>query len=553
MATLTVLGSGPLLDDWVFLDHLAGGRSPWDLFRLDFGANGPVRSWYVDPTAHLAFMRPLSSASFAFDAAYLPPWAWHLQNSAWAIALCLAAGVAYRSIGGTGRWWLLAVVPFTLDDAHAPVWAWAAHRNTLVSLTFAFLALACFIRARTRHDVRFDALAMASLSVGIAGGEMAIVAVVWFVCWAAFREVERAWTLLTTVPYLCLGLGCRLASTAAGFVVDVPGLYIDPIRQPLEFLQQLPARVPLQLASLVLPVWIEATSTLPSVRDHHLALGAMVTLCATALVVWLRADFANSRRARMFGVGMLLCLLPLAAVAPHDRLSLLPGFGFFGMVACLWTDNDWWRSGRARRALVISILCIHFVLGPLLLVPKAQFFTRLMQGFSHAGAHLDETWPSVDGRVYLLRDAGFLNTLLVATQAGLEGRDVEFIQLGRTHSALSVERTDVRTLTLRSAAGRHFFDGPTDHIGRGPLPDRLPGTGFTVVIEERDGSGAPTTVRFAFDRPLEEHTFGVLQHAGLFAVQPPAVGQTFTLPPMEPTSMLLLDDDLPQPAEDPVR
>jgi hypothetical protein len=132
-------------------------RAPWDLFAFakDPATNHALMEegafpWWTDPKLVIAFLRPLSSLSLWLDYALWPasPLCMHLHSLAWFAGLLAAVAALLRALAPSRGVANLALLIYGIDDARSMPVAWIAHRNALVALTPALLALYAHHRFR---------------------------------------------------------------------------------------------------------------------------------------------------------------------------------------------------------------------------------------------------------------------------------------------------------------------------------------------------------------------------------------------------------------------
>jgi hypothetical protein len=558
------LRTGWVADDWIqqLMLRRDGGvpgiaYQPFDLFRFVRGDPAQVTQlidqgvlpWWAHPQARLAFFRPLASLTHVLD-----HWLWpgsallaHLHNLAWYAALLCVVGRCLKRFEITASTTALALLMYAVDDAHAPTVGWIANRNSLLALALSLPALLFhddWRRCGRRRSAGYAALA---LGVGLAAGEAALVTCAYLLAYAIFLErssaVERARSLL---PYALVLGAWRALYAALGYGALHSGLYLDPLRAPLQFARAAAERFPaLSLAQLAMPwsdFWELYPLLLPGSRPLLLALALLVL---GAFWLWCRPLLRRSRAACFWLSGAALGVLPMCATFPHDRLLLGVGIGVAPVLAELcraaWQRRREWRA----RAAWLVIVALHLVGAPVLFALRCAGVAELATLLGAADATLpsapalaDETWIIVNPPV-----DPFAAYLVPYRACAGRARPAHLLWLSSANSPLHITRTGERSLVLRPESG--FLAHSSQWMLRSP--QEAPRAGETVSTGSADfrllGSfegGPPRQVEVVFREALESSRLVWLQWRGhgYAPFTPPAQGQTTSLPAADLASVL---------------
>jgi len=556
---------GPMGDDYMQMArvdprlHVPGfAYAPLDLFTFVSGDPAQravlmeegVFGWWMAPDFRLSFWRPLSSATHVLDQRLWPrstPLA-HAHTLAWFAALLVVLALLYRQLHAP-RVAHLALLLYALDDARGWVLGWTANRNVIVAAVFAFAALAAHDRAR-RNGWRPGAwLAPGLFAAALLGGEAALAVTGYLLAHALFLDDgPLARRLLRLWPYAALSAAWLVAYRALGYGTVGGDMYVNPLDTPLLFLRVLVERLPV-LAAAQLGIGLSDVWTLlpPAAQaaGYALAVAALALFGAILAPLWRR-----SPQCRFWTTGALLSLPPLCATFPMDRLLVFAGVGAMGTVALFLAD---WREPqpatappRARRVATsgaaVALVACHLVLAPLLL-PARVLLMGVLVGMGH---RLEASIPNgeeVRGRsLVILGSAAELTTLPPWMQRQVEGvpRPRAFRLLANSFGALRVTRVDERTLRIRPERG--FLDNELLRMVRGVsrpfhAGDEVALSDMRVRVREALPDGRAAEADFSFAVPLEDPSllWMRLQAGGqLRRWAPPAVGETLTLPSVEP-------------------
>jgi hypothetical protein len=548
-------------------------RAPWDLFS--FAKNpainrelmeGGTFPWWTDPELVLQFLRPLSSLTLWFDRVVWPESAllMHLHSMAWFGLLLGAVYLVYRALGGAQQQVVLALLLYAIDDARSMPIGWVAHRNALVALAPAFLALWAHHRWRAQGSLLFGVIAPLCLLLGLSGGESALQICGYLFAYALFVDgAPPLRRVLSLAPYASVVIGWRLIYNQLGYGALNSDIYIDPGREPWEFAQALVVRLPvLLLSQFALPfadLW-EVYPLFGSWLQPAVLLLSLLVLGALLWLFWplLRAD----ARLRFWALGSLLATIPVCGTHPEDRVLSATSLGGAALVAAfllaLWErrlvllvrapGRERPRPRRAALAAGTGLVLIHLVLAPLLLPLRTLVIDQFEVLMERADPSIVQGAEAAHKTVVLLNPPiDFFAVYFPSFRAARgEALPEHFRWLATGESALKVARVDDHTLRLTPADG--FLSSSSQRMFR--RADRRFAPGEVVALSdvsfqvmEFTDDGRPAEVLARFEQPLESESMQWLRW-GKRAYVPfdlPAVGQAVTIPAVDLAGTLVED------------
>lgn len=576
LLSMPSLRSGFMFDDFVHRETLAGSsassaamnlfafiRSPADVQRyLDVGG----LPWWTDPNLRVSFWRPVSALTHWLDNRLWPDNApiQHAHNIAWGAAMVLLAGLAYRRLPGAGAAAGLSTLLFAMDDAHHGPIAWIANRNSLIACAFGFGSLLCHDHWR-RHGSRAAALLAAVLfALSLLSAEFGLGVLAYLFAYAYFLDPAPTFRrrMTSLLPYAAAFILWQSLYRALGFGTGNSGLYIDAMASPIQFARHFPRNATLLLEgqwgcfpSELFPFFaprLQAPLFVGSI--------AYLLLIAALMIPLLRA----TALARFFATGMLLCLLPVAATAPADRLLLFSGFGAFGLIALFVRDVFARQSGvpRARvnrfasSALAIVLLFIH---GPW---AAMAFPAQILAMQSFADQTVSSGGPGLANEHDLERQTlvcpatpgPFFFAMTYVTRQGMHRRaPARILGLAAATTTVTVERLNDSSVRISPQSG--FLAGPValpgnpafsigygatlfDFLYRPFHSPILRGTvtqtaGVEILVTETDPSGRPLSIEAQFPQPADNPIYRWVTFTGgkYYPFILPEPGHTKQIPP----------------------
>ena len=552
------LGFGLAADDYLQHAKLVGGEgydvqrallpdyfsgNPlWTLFEFfpqspsDFDqmVRAGILPWWAEPGASATFFRPVTAATHVLDTRLFGDafWGHHLHSFVWAgLGVWVVAGL-YRRLLPHPVVAGLAILAFSMEEAHTMATVWLANRNAWVALVFGVLAM------RLHLSSRRGASALASVSFGLAlgAGEMGLCAGAYLLSWEVWMgQGGLRSRIRRLLPYAGVFLVWVLMYTKGAFGVIGSGLYVDPIQATGPFLEQLPGKFSVLLASQAFQVPPEIWMLLPSGGDAWLAAGSLLAL---GLTVWAMLPWFLADRNRLFwATGLVLCLLPVCSGFPMRRLLMFAGLGFFPLLAeagcsALGWSREQEEAQPFRRRGFALLLWIHIPMGVLFLPLEAKLTMTTLSVFEEEAVGLEDL-PELEKKDLVVLssfDVGHAFLPMVRTEHGRPSPRGQYL-LGGLTADMVIHRTSEDTLLVDFPQG--VVPGRIDWMTRGPWSPLV--TGFEVetdlfVATVLDGSRAsgPTRVRFSFNRPVgsEDIVWRSPSGRGSEPFDPPPVGES---------------------------
>jgi hypothetical protein len=558
LLALPSIAIGFQLDDYVhryMLSSRPGAAELLHAYESPFGiANGDPATnhwqieqgyapWWTYPDLLVSLWRPLSEATHRLDAALWPDNAvlQHAHSLAWLFALIWAACALYRELLGRDTIAGVAAAMFAFDHTHGFATGWIANRNVLIACTFGVLALLAYAQARAQRSIPKLLLSLALLAAALLAGEGAAAIVVYMIGYALF--VERgalSRRLLAVLPHVLLLIAWRVAYNELGRGARFCGLYLDPVREPLQFAVAAWERLPyLGLGQLLLPP-AEASMFGPSWGHRPLFLMA-VFVCAVALFsLWplLRTD----GRARCFLLGAAASLVVSCTTHPNNRLLFFSGIGVMPLISMLWhgalLGAPYLPAAGPRRKVihVFSAMAVgmRLFVSPLLLpltawsvAFSAPIDAAALQALRYADGH----------ELVVINAPDYFHVKLIPVRAALENipgpRALRALSFGAV--PLSVERTGARSLDVHYDGG--ILSSPLLELYRArdlpmPVGTKVELSDLSIEVTEQTPDGRPAAARFTFTTPLDDPGYRWLAWSGGHYVPftPPALGRSVQLP-----------------------
>lgn len=482
--------------------------------------------WWTEEHPRGAFFRPLTSLTLWLDLARdAPAWWMHLQNAA-LYALLVALVVAlYRRRGLTGPGLAWAAFFFALDAPLAQSVGWIAGRDTLLCACFGFACLLAHDRARSSRDPRLLALASLCFALALLSGEFGLCTLGYLAAHALTvdRGTARARAFALS-PYALVTVLHLAYWMTGGYGFHDGGIYRDVLRSPV---------VALSAWLESVPVYLATTATVPLANFQLLVPGFRLPLLVFSLValgavaLWLGRRVMRESEGRMFALGAALSVVPLVATLPQERLRFFVAYGVFGVLGPA-VARDFDAPGRARRWMTRAVWAMHAIVLPLAFVPSL---------FSMAAANapvvaFDRALPRATSPTAILLNPPVFSVPWIVRARREHAGDLApptYI-LYSGSQPLDVTRIDARTLEVHIARswGATPFEQHLRNFARHPLRagDRFDLNALDVEVREVNDVGAPTRVRFTFDRSADDPALAFHAWRGPTIVRwtPPPIG-----------------------------
>lgn len=572
--SVSALWMGLFVDDYfhvAIIEKLIPFGSAWSLFDFAPGnpdvlwprvCSGPL-PWFTLPEMKATFFRPLSSLLAVADHAVFGRhfvW-WHLHSMLWYLLLVSAWGLILRKTvpGAIGA---LALLIFTIDEAHWFPVAWLANRNALVATAPALWGLYAHIRWREDGWKWGLPLSLVGYVTGLLGGESALGVLAYVAAYEAFAGPGRLSTRVRSLlPAAAIGAVYIVVYKACGYGAFGSGTYIDPIQEPFDYLAIAPSRILTLVAGALigfppdLSVFVEWLRPIQAVAG----LGALLLFAALLRMAWPVLDAPQRRALTWMIPGALLSLLPVAATFPSSRLLLAASLGASVVLASVL--NYWWThrgQSLARRLFAAFgwfLVVAHLIAPPIVWVAQSAVVTVFGKKVVQTCLKAEMGDPvSTSGRHYILL-AGpdpltsiYTPLIRVVEEKRPFPTDDSWQTISMAPCAHRLTRTHANRLEIEVIGGSmlgteferlfrspHYPFRPGQQVSTGVLarPGVQARLGYMTITILEMGDPGPSRVALEFDHPLEDNSslwFLIWKDGHLRRFQPPPVGATMVLP-----------------------
>jgi hypothetical protein len=510
-----------------------------------------VAPWWAPEGWTAALWRPVTAFTHWLDYRLYPhsPALMHAHSIAWYALVVFLVATLYRRVaalatGGrfqekapqsaageeTGFGLCVAGVAACLwlldGNTYFPV-MFVANRGFIIALAFGMMCWHCHLRWRTSQSRKWMWLSALCLALSLLADEGGASTLAFLMAYALVLD-SGGWRsrLASLLPAAAVVIVWRAVYVASGFGVGDFALYVDPGYAPLTFLKGLIPRANGVLGGQLSEVAPELALALNATWQTILALFFAGVTLACALAFWpvVRRD----KVARFWAVVLLLAVAPAATVFPLTKNLGFVAVGAYGVIASFLVA---FATAPGRAALPGLIRPIAWCVAVCLLVahicvPAAAriVMARISPLIPEISAHdcsFDRV-PEIGERdVVVINDPTFL-TIIVPFYRTYSGqplpRMVRILVPGSV--PFQVSRSDPSTLILK-AKGLDLFDCPDvgpihpaylcKEINHQLFGDQILKTGdrvsnkeFVAEILEVSPRGAPRSVAFHFDKPLED-------------------------------------------------
>jgi len=496
-------------DDQVMLAEIEGripGVRPWDLYGfspdgqtlqrwIDLGAY----PWWTNPEVRIRLFRPLPSLLMSAEHAVFGRHAlgYHLVTLAVFAAMLLVASRLFRAaLPGAPALAGVAFAVFAWNDLQGQPATWMSDRHAVLAALFGFAGVWLHVRRREAGASWGGAAAPALSAVALLCSETGLQPLAYVLAYELFRR--RA--IRPILPAAALAVGYLATYRAFGFGTRGSATYLDPASDPLGFLAALPQRLPAFAADLLAGLPLDLWLVTSGVRPLLIGTGA----AALAVFGWaLWKTRAHEGPASWLLVGALLAAIPATPGAPGARLLLVPGLGVAAGLAALILRVP--ERSRAWGAFAVGLVVVHLVLQPLQLLAQVVVIGEMGRRTEALAreAPVPER-PGVDVALVGVADpqigiyVGMLRMLSEPHPRSWRVLDMSACEHQVTPVARDAIEVKLLGCRMMDAEWERLFNAQPFTAGQ-----RVQLTGVKVEVAEVDG-GAPTRLRFTFDRALDD-------------------------------------------------
>jgi hypothetical protein len=450
----------------------------------------------------------------------------------------------------------LAGCLFLLDkNTYFPV-MYVANRGFLISLVFGLLCLGEHHRWRTSQSRFRMWLSSFYLLMSLLANEGGASTLAFLLAYALMLE-PGGWRprFASLLPAAVVVLVWRAVYVRSGFGVRSFLLYLDPGYAPLKFVENLAPRANGLLGGQLTGLPPELSLALNAKWQMLLAIffAGFGLLCAAVFWPVLRRD----RVTRFWATVMLLALIPAATVAPVSKNLGFVAVGAFGAIASFLVH---FAVPEERAVMSGPIRAMSWFVAVWLLVAHVPVTLAARAGLAMASPSIPqiaaracafEHSPDLGDRHVVVVNDPTMTALMVPFARAYSGqplpRSIRTLIPGSVR--FQVSRADASTLIFTAMEG-DLFDCPAlppVHLcyalkaantllfgaENWKAGDQVARKGFVAEILEMSPRGAPRSIAFHFDTPLEsERVVWIFFDWRRFAHRPfvpPQLGETIMI------------------------
>lgn len=493
----------------------------------------------------ISLWRPLSEFIHDIDFIVAPNSAFemHAHSLLWFAALIVVVTKLYRKLMGLTTLAGVAALLFAYDHTHGFAVGYIANRNAIVALFFGVLTIYFHDEWRTKGSKSSAFLSGLFLLCGLLSGESAIATYGYLVAYTVFLEKgalnRRLLTLAPSSAILCMW---QISYSLLGYGARGSGLYIDPLRAPVQFAFAVLERLPLLLLGQYFLPPAEVYNYVHREVAIAIWIGALIFLIgfiAVALPLVLRNALA-----RFWAFGMLFSLIPICTSHPNNRLLFFVGLGAMGLLSQLWhglVDQESWRLSspvwnKLANGLVAVLTGFHLFISPLLL-PLTACGVLLLSPVNHALEKISGDLDLKGRDLIIVTSPDYFLVKLIPMVMAVEKRPklrrLRAISFGPI--PVDVTRIDARSLSVKYRGG--ILQTSLLELYRDADIPMQPGQvielkGLRIEVTGVTADGRASRIRFTFDENVEAERFRWMKWGGTeyVAFRLPAVGATVHLP-----------------------
>ena len=524
---------------------------PRDREHWKAGRNYGVLPWWLSDETKGSLWRPFTALTHWFDYRLFPdsPVLMHAHNIAWFAAVIFLTTVIYRKV--IGPTWVagLAALMFVLDsNTYFPV-MFVANRGFIVALCFGLLCFYMHHKWRSTNSTFAAVLSVIFLSLSLLSNEAGVSTFAFILAYTLVLD-KSPWPkrLLSLLPAILVIVIWRIIYQSLGYGISGLGAaYLDPGYEPLKFLHHLPAYITAivagQLSSLPPDIMMAFNA------QWHRNISLFYAVFATAVVLLLLPLILKNTLARFWFAVMVLAAAPIVA-APMGKNFGFVAIGAFGLIAVFADDliknRSWLPASRLYKypawVFCIILLIAHIPLAAFSRYTTPKVLPAVFGKMANTGG-LNKVSLSSDSDIVIVNAPCQLSVSIMPFNAAYYDRPIpkSIRALAPAYTALEIERTDEKTLVIRSKENNIFTSvqsSPLHFSHTFATADRLFYSsrmfeksrrfvleGLTVEILALDNNNLPKELAFTFDVPLEYEKFCWLQfNWHTFSYEP------FTLP-----------------------
>lgn len=471
--------------------------------------------WWTDYDAKITFFRPLTEFTLWLDYKLWPnfPQLMHVQSIVWYLSI-LFMYKKWLTEEETPQWSSLAVLLFAISGAHSIPVAWIACRSILIATFFGLISLQYhqrWIREKNKSNL---VKSIIFLMFSLLGGEYGLSTLAFIISYAVWmvdggvrqkiKSILPA-TIFTTIWVFLYSL--------SGFGAKNSDLYIDPINDLSNFIQNALIRVPEMLTGHFTGITLYS---IPSGKTGHLVayLIGIVFFLPTLPVI------KKSKKARYYLTAAILSLIPVCAIVAQDRLLFFSGIGISAIIAeslVYWLGVQKSRKNSFTKPVIgyIAILLLtisHFIISPALFIPMYMIQSKSLDGMIVQPAIEIQKTEDIQNKnvivinpihstsyyysAVMLSNGNAIPKSLIALASG--GEPVDFKRVSESQLLVSVRNGFLQNLDdWYSRSKRKKF----------VTEEEIKLDSVSIIIKELNNAGIPISVLFTFEKSLDDPSY----------------------------------------------
>ncbi len=320
----TVVSSS--LEMFSFFDRETGNISP----MREFGSF----PWWGDDELQISFWRPITAATHWLDYKLWPKnfAIMHLHNILWFVLALLSVLMFYKRFLSSTSVVAVAILMYALDFSIYESLVWLACRNVLLAIVFGMSSILMFEKWRNGNGNKYLIVTLILFLMSLLSAEAGIGTFAYFIAYLLVMDTKCIKSrILAILPIIALIVVWRLVYQGLGYGAIDTGLYVDPGRNPLDFLSAICLRAPVLLLNQITVFDYGYSGFANSAKIIYAAVGVFV-LSLMGYILW--PIIRRNKVAQFFLIGMILASIPVTSISfISGRLLSFVSIGAMGFIA----------------------------------------------------------------------------------------------------------------------------------------------------------------------------------------------------------------------------
>ncbi len=464
-----------------------------------------ILSWWSSPSFTWNFWRPIAELTHYIDYVWLKDhiWIMHLHSIIYFSISIFFLHKINIELFNNERLALLITGLYALSATHGMTVAWLCNRNALLAFLFALISFLTFIRSQKQHNHYLYCISIIALIASLLSGEISLsLGGFLFAYVICLHNKGVVHGLLRLLPFLGIVILWYSIYSKAGFGAHGNTLfYINPIEHPLTYSLLLLERIPLISFSLLLALPTDIVANIPMFKWPIIIL-TLILFCV--LTVYLKKS-RYSKQALFFAMAALISIVPIACSPPQSRNLMFVSYGSAAIIAIVLARL--FHKKNFRMAFY-SLIVLHLVLSPLLLIPSAY----IPQLFANAGIFRAASFNAKKEDKVVILEGDMMEISYLSANLFLQDKSIpkRIWHLNSQQSSYNIQQTDPYRLLFFAEQG--ILSEP-DFLVRNlaaepfAIGDIIDMNGLSIKILNINAKGNPTKFEAIFESPVVEHRF----------------------------------------------